>query len=203
MTLINFDTQELIHFHNHCLIDPDWPEVSPARYSKGLWHYIEFNHRCNTQLWHEEDLARRRDVPDCEIVVNKRAIDIYNQKRNNAIENIDEWFLNELRNIILKPNAWHNSETAGSIIDRLSILSLKIKHMRIQTERTDVMPEHIDMCQKKLAHLIEQYDDLHDCLQRLVMMAQRGEAYFKIYRQFKMYNDAHLNPYIYAHRPKC
>jgi hypothetical protein len=162
-----------------------------------LWRAVAENHRHNCALWSEEDLARRTDAPDSEIVKNKRAIDLHNQKRNDAIERIDEHILEKLEGVRPKPDARMNSETPGSIIDRLSILALKIYHMRIQTQRTDVDRLHVDECAAKLSRLIEQRLDLAECLNRLLREAQSGDAYFKVYRQYKMYNDPALNPAIY------
>jgi hypothetical protein len=159
-----------------------------------LWEAIADNDRCNALLWAEEDLARRRNVPDAEIAANKRAIDGHNQKRNDAIERIDEQLLSLLEKMPRKSTARQNSETAGAMIDRLSILSLKIRAMREQTERTDVDQAHRDACGARLARLVEQRSDLAACLDRLLDEARRGESYFKVYRQFKMYNDPKLNP---------
>jgi len=163
-----------------------------------VWKAIEANHRHNGLLWAEEDLARRRNVPDAEIAANKRAIDGHNQKRNDAIERIDEMLLHFLDSARPKPDARLNSETAGAMIDRLSILSLKIRAMRLQTERKDVDQAHLDACRQKLARLAEQRADLAGCLDRLLAEAARGESYFKVYRQFKMYNDPKLNPAVYG-----
>jgi len=143
-------------------------------------------------------LARRKSVPDAEIAKNKRAIDGYNQKRNDAIERIDEQLLNLFPH--KKESARLNSETAGAMTDRLSILSLKIHHMRLQTQRSDVERAHIETCQAKLARLIEQRTDLAACLDRLLGECARGESYFKVYRQFKMYNDPALNPAMYGEK---
>jgi hypothetical protein len=165
-----------------------------------LWRAIEDNHRHNRLLWDEEDLARRRSVPDSEIARNKRAIDAYNQKRNDAIERIDEILFSGLSKAGMKEDSRLNSETPGAIIDRLSILSLKIHHMRLQAERGDVDRAHIESCRAKLERLIEQRSDLAACLDRLLGECTRGEARFKIYRQFKMYNDPALNPAIYGEK---
>ncbi len=165
-----------------------------------LWAAIADNHRFNTLLWDEEDLARRRNVPDSAIAANKRAIDGYNQKRNDAIEHIDEELLSFYSGVRAKDDARLSSETAGAMIDRLSILSLKIRHMRLQTERTDVDRSHIEACAAKLARLQEQRADLAGCLDRLLSEFAKGDAYFKVYRQFKMYNDPNLNPAIYGEK---
>jgi hypothetical protein len=163
-----------------------------------LWQAIAQNHFHNNRLWEQEDLARRRQVPDSEIAGNKRAIDTHNQQRNDAIERIDGILLSSLPQP--GPRARLSSETAGSMIDRLSIVSLKIRAMREQTGRTDVSREHIETCQAKLERLVEQRGDLAGCLDRLLEEAARGESYFKVYRQFKMYNDPALNPAVYNER---
>ena len=189
--MIDLRARQIVEFHD---------DRSAAAQASGLWRAIEDNHRHNRLLWGEEDLARRREVPDAEIAKNKRAIDGYNQKRNDAIERIDEHLLAALENVQRKEKARLNSETAGGIVDRLSILSLKIHHMRLQTERRDVDGAHIENCKLKLNRLNEQRTDLASCLERLLAEAQRGESYFKVYRQFKMYNDPALNPAIYGEK---
>ena len=182
---------DLIAFH----------DAGTSQGSGALWDAIADNHEHNSRLWEQEDLARRRHVPDSEIAGNKRAIDFHNQKRNDAIERIDEELLKALGNVQRAANARLNSETAGAMVDRLSILSLKIRNMRLQTERTDVDRQHIEACTAKLQRFEEQRRDLAACLDRLLSEAARGESYFKVYRQFKMYNDPKLNPAIYNEKP--
>ena len=187
---------EILSFHDASLAAP----AGDARFAEGLWHAIEANHRCNCLLWDEEDLARRRNVADSEIAANKRAIDGYNQQRNDAIERIDERLLVLISKAKTSKHARLSSETPGAMIDRLSILSLKIHHMRAQTLRKDVGNEHIEACSAKLARLAEQRSDLSGCLERLLRESAAGTAYFKVYRQFKMYNDPVLNPAIYTEK---
>ncbi len=189
-------------FHDERLMEPDWPAAGATGCGEGVWHWIEQNHFYNTSLWHEEDKARRTDVAPAEIARSKRLIDAYNQKRNDAVESMDECILAALSRVTRPlPGARLHSETAGSMIDRLSILSLKIHHMRLQTQRKDVDRGHIDTCAAKLKRLIEQRSDLRSCLDSLLSEALRGQAYFKVYRQFKMYNDPSLNPCLYGTRP--
>ena len=187
----------VLEFHDECLSIPDWAKTVPPRHGSGVLEIVERNHRYNCLLWDEEDLARRRSVPDSEIAANKRAIDGYNQKRNDSIERIDEFLLKLLAEVRRNPGARLNSETAGSMIDRLSILSLKIHHMRLQTLRDDVGHEHLENCRARLFRFLEQRRDLAGCLDRLLSDAFRGDGWFKVYRQFKMYNDPALNPAIY------
>lgn len=162
----------------------------------GAWRSIAANHRCNHLLWNEEDQARRTDVPDSAIAASKRAIDGYNQLRNDAVERIDETLLMRLAGVSPRADAWHNSETAGSMIDRLSILALKIHHMRMQTLRTDAAPAHVASCTERLHRLERQRDDLARCLDTLLGRAAEGAAFWRVYRQFKMYNDPELNPWL-------
>jgi hypothetical protein len=189
---------DLTAFHDGRHDLAGWAKDGAQQHAAGAWHAIEDNHRCNCLLWDEEDLARRRSVPDAAIAANKRAIDGYNQQRNDAIEQIDEALLNLLGETKNNERAKLNSETPGAMIDRLSILSLKIHHMRLQTLRSDVDRAHIDSCEAKLNRLIEQRADLAACLDRLLAEAERGETRFKVYRQFKMYNDPALNPALYG-----
>ena len=166
----------------------------------GIGAAIAENHRCNRRLWDEEDRARRTDVPDAEIVRCKRAIDRHNQCRNDAVEAIDAGLLAALvdAGIPLAAGAPLHSETPGAMIDRLSILSLKIHHMGREARRTEAGVAHTDACAARLARLQVQRADLGDCLERLLRGLQAGTARFRIYRQFKMYNDPALNPCLYG-----
>jgi hypothetical protein len=198
--------------HDERLARSDWPGAAPTFETGEVWHWIETNHRYNSKLWAEEDLARRTQVSDAEIATNKRAIDGFNQARNDATERVDEFLLLALglveaasaqsdAPVSLAPaGARLNSETAGSIIDRMSIMALKIHAMRWQTQRQDVDEAHRQSCQLKLERLLQQRADLGACLDALVADAQAGRAYFKVYRQFKMYNDPRFNPVLVAER---
>ena len=190
--------QDITRAHDGFVAEAGWARSDQPTPDAGAWQFIEANHRCNNLLWDEEDQARRKDVPDSAIAANKRAIDGCNQRRNDAIERIDECLLAELEGVARRSDARMSSETAGAMIDRLSILALKIFHMRLQTLRTDASREHVETCVAKLARLDEQRRDLAACLDRLLAECAAGTAYFKVYRQFKMYNDPALNPYLYG-----
>lgn len=168
------------------------PVIRPTE----LWRAIEDNHRCNIALWDEEDQARRRDVPDSAIANSKRLIDGHNQRRNDAIERIDELVLTALPKV--PETARLHSETVGALIDRLSILSLKLFHMNWQTRRTDSDAAHHALSRERLARLLEQRADLAWCLDALVRGCREGSLRFKMYRQFKMYNDPKFNPWLSA-----
>lgn len=185
----------VISFHDTCNADANWVG-DEARHKDGVWRYLELNHRCNTLLWAEEDLARRVNVGDSEIARNKRAIDRFNQQRNDATEKLDELILERVTHVTAASHARLHSETAAAMIDRLSILSLKIFHMRLQTTRADATADHLQLCAGKAERLIAQREDLMTCLDALLSEIARGDAYYKIYRQFKMYNDPSLNPYL-------
>ncbi|MCG2586858.1 DUF4254 domain-containing protein [Massilia sp. TS11] len=187
------DVDTLQRLHDQALLAP------PAHWPDGpLWAAIARNHACNCQLWDEEDRARRTDVGAAAIAASKRLIDQANQQRNDAVEAIDEAIL--LAGLPVGAQARLHSETAGAMIDRLSILALKVYHMCEQTARTDVDPGHVARCHDKLLRLKLQRSDLAGCLQRLLAELAAGRAYFKVYRQFKMYNDPTLNPYLSGQR---
>ncbi len=161
-----------------------------------MTRWIHYN---NFVLWHYEDEARREDVPDSEIAKCKRAIDKRNQQRNDGIEQLDIWIDNALTaaGIQAPQDAEINSETPGSIIDRLSILSLKIFHMEEEARREDAEESHRTLCQLRAKILTEQRNDLVHAIDRLFLDLRLTKKRHKVYRQFKMYNDPRFNPALY------
>jgi Protein of unknown function (DUF4254) len=182
----------------------------------GLWHQPRSNskaepeynnpfseavaeqHLANFELWHIEDQARMPKASDRQIADLKRAIDRTNQRRNDLMERTDSVLLTALETKGLpKARAELHSESPGLMLDRLSILALKIYHTREEIDRPNAPEGHAERNHERLAVLEMQRADLAGCLDRLWEQVIRGERRFKIYRQLKMYNDATLNPAVY------
>jgi len=176
-----------------------WHQVAPAHTEEGLRGRVCDLHRFNFLLWHEEDIARSPDVSDARIAAVKRAIDRYNQARNDAIEKVDDWLIGELaaRGIDAPATAPAATETPGAAIDRLSILELRRFHMREQAERPDATAEHREKAFAKLAVLDAQRDHLVAAIDRLLTEIFAGSRPLRVFRQMKMYNDPTMNPYLY------
>jgi len=158
---------------------------------------VEENHAFNYQLWHAEDRARREDMGHTFVYQAKREIDQHNQQRNNRMEAMDEWMFNTLKPSSSATCPVH-SETPGMMIDRLSILALKLFHMNEQANREDASESHRAMCLKKTRVLTEQHQQLRQCLDDLIQAAREQTRTFRVYHQFKMYNDPTLNPELYS-----
>lgn len=151
----------------------------------------------DTVQWHLEDIIRLPDINPNEAVKLKRRIDKSNQDRTDIVEKIDDYFLDHFKNVSPKPDTRINSETPAWLIDRMSILMLKIYHMAEQTIRPDVDAEHIAKCTMKLNILHEQKTDMQLAFDELIEDIGKGNRRFKVYRQMKMYNDSSLNPVLY------
>lgn len=177
-----------------------WHETEIDNGYEDLLGVVCQQHQFNFLLWHEEDIARSETVSDQQIAEVKRAIDRYNQQRNDWIERIDEFLIGLLGEIGVAPeaDARLNTETPGSAVDRLSIMSLRMYHTREQLERTDVDAEHREKVSARLALCHQQHADLSGSLVELLDDILHGRKLLKLYRQMKMYNDPTLNPYLYA-----
>ena len=175
-----------------------WHETPPAVTAAGFLRLVEENHLRNFLIWHEEDRARRDDLGSDAVRHAKRAIDRFNQERNDCIERMDLALVAE---IPPPPDAPLHSETPGMIVDRLSILALKEYHMREESERSTATAGHRAACAEKLAIIQRQRADLAGCLDLLMNDLRDGCRRFALYRQFKMYNDPALNPQLYGAQP--
>jgi len=186
-------------WHDHAQPGPrDWHDT----HGRVQWHSrIELHHRANFELWHIEDEARRPGATDAEVADAKRRIDKANQRRNDLTEKLDEALLEQLSPLGL-PNldAPLHSESPGLMIDRMSILALKIYHTREEIRRADAPPGHSERNWSRLLILEEQLSDLAKCLDALWDNTIAGTRRFKLYRQLKMYNDPTLNPVMYGGR---
>lgn len=151
----------------------------------------------DTVQWHFEDIIRDPNIDPAEALVLKRRIDRSNQDRTDLVEQIDSYFRQVYSEVKPLPEATINTESPAWAVDRLSILALKIWHMREQAERQDASAEHRQKCQQKLDVLLEQQVDLGTAINQLLDDIQAGRKYMKVYRQMKMYNDPATNPILY------
>ncbi len=148
--------------------------------------------------WHFEDIIRDPNIDPVEALVLKRRIDASNQVRTDLVEYIDSYFLDIYSNVDVKDGAKINTESPAWACDRLSILYLKVYHMKEEVERTDVSQEHTRQCQTKLDILTAQHIDLTTAIEELIVDLEAGNKYMKVYKQMKMYNDPSLNPVLYS-----
>ena len=144
-----------------------------------------------------EDVVRNPDIDPVDGLQWKRTIDKSNQERTDVVEYIDSYFLEEYKEVIPLSNAKINSESPAWVVDRLSILALKVYHMNEETQRENVSEEHIRTCSDKLRILLNQQVDLSNSLDELITDIENGVKYMKVYKQMKMYNDPALNPVLY------
>ena len=151
----------------------------------------------DTVQWHLEDIIRDPHINPQDALAMKRRIDRSNQDRTDLVEDIDSYFRQTYSNVTPLPDARLNTESPAWAVDRLSILALKIYHMREQVERQEASDEHRAKCQAKLNVLLEQQVDLSTAIDQLLEDIEQGRKYMKVYRQMKMYNDPSTNPVLY------
>jgi len=180
----------------HKFDDVDKPVSNP--YPQGSFEGLLYGKNwIDTVQWHLEDIVRNPDIDPVEGLKLKRRIDKSNQERTDVVERVDDYFLEQFKDVVPSAGSRINSETPAWLLDRMSILMLKIYHMEEQTRRTDAAADHIARCQSKLALLMEQKDDMRAAFDQLMEDISNGSRRFKVYRQVKMYNDPSLNPVLY------
>ena len=164
---------------------------------KDFEHLLYEKNWIDTVQWHYEDIIRDPDIDPNEGMSLKRLIDSSNQNRTEMVEYIDSYFLKLYSNVNPKPDAKVNTESPAWALDRLSILILKIYHMKEESLRKDVSEQHRNTCNEKLQVLLEQQKDLSESIDQLLEDLSKGEKKMKVYKQMKMYNDETLNPVLY------
>ena len=177
----------LVQFHDAALASPGWPQDGGRAPPGGPWPFIHASHRLNTLLWNEEDAACRGGAGVHDIAASKHRCDRYRQQRDDAVQAIDEAILEQLAEVAHGSAARLSSETAGAMIDRLSVLALQIFHMRAQALRAEAGADQAAACARKLRRLATQRQDLAACLDQLLCEARAGAAYFKVYLRFRTY----------------
>tara|TARA_B100000809_G_scaffold252838_2_gene288019 strand:+ start:1498 stop:2103 length:606 start_codon:yes stop_codon:yes gene_type:complete len=168
--------------------------------SKSLEYLLYRKSWIDTVQWHFEDIIRLPDIDPVAALALKRRIDASNQDRTDMVEYVDGYFLNRYENVVTKDSARINSESPAWAIDRLSILALKIYHMREEATRVSASDAHKAACQIKLNILLDQRIDLSTAIDDLITDIESGDKYMKVYKQMKMYNDDELNPMLYAQK---
>ena len=164
---------------------------------KDFEHLLYEKNWIDAVQWHYEDIIRDPDIDPNEGMNLKRLIDSSNQNRTEMVEYIDSYFLKLYSNVSPKPDAKVNTESPAWALDRLSILILKIYHMKEESLRKDVSEQHRNTCNEKLQVLLEQKKDLSESIDKLLEDLSKGEKKMKVYKQMKMYNDETLNPVLY------
>lgn len=181
----------------HCYDNVDQPMVNP--YEVGSLDALLYHKNwIDTVQWHLEDIIRNPEIDPVEALAIKRRIDKSNQDRTDMVEYVDSYMLDKYKDVVVAEDARLNTETPAWAIDRLSILALKIYHMGVEAQRTDVDEAHRAACQKKLDVLLQQQVDLSGAIEELIEDIEAGRKYMKTYKQMKMYNDPALNPVLYG-----
>lgn len=183
----------------HVFDDIDAPIKNP--YDRGsIENRLYLKCWIDTVQWHLEDLIRAPHIDPLEALQLKRRIDSSNQDRTDIVEQIDSYFRQKYSDVSVLPDARINTESPAWAVDRLSILALKIYHMREQANRETATKEHRERCNDKLRVLLEQQKDLSTAIDQLLDDIAAGRKYMKVYRQMKMYNDPSTNPVLYAQK---
>ncbi len=181
----------------HKTDDVDTPIANPYK-ERSIESYLYLKNWIDTVQWHLEDIIRDPEIDPVKALAIKRRIDRSNQDRTDLVELIDSYFLERFSKVQTLPDASINTESPAWAVDRLSILALKIFHMKIEAGRTDTPQDQQERCRAKLAVLMEQKRDLSLAIDMLLDDMAAGRKFMKVYKQMKMYNDPTLNPVLYG-----
>ena len=187
--------RSILNYHQKDDVDADIKNPYPE---KSIEYYLYLKNWIDTVQWHLEDIIRDPDIDTVKALEIKRRIDRSNQERIDVVELIDSYFYKKYQSVVYSGTATINTESPAWAVDRLSILALKIYHWQQETLRKDVKEERRNACQKKLAVLMEQKEDLSTAIEQLLADIESGKKYMKVYKQMKMYNDPDLNPVLYG-----
>lgn len=180
-------------------IDDDVDAASRQPYDvESIDGILYAKNRIDAVQWHLEDIIRDPEIDPVAALALKRRIDKSNQDRTDMVEELDTYFRNKYAGVRVLAKATINTESPAWALDRLSILALKIYHMKAEVGRTDATEAHRAKCAAKLAVLEEQRADLIAAVDTLLDDIAAGRKYMKVYRQMKMYNDADTNPVLYG-----
>ncbi|WP_373072341.1 DUF4254 domain-containing protein [Zeaxanthinibacter enoshimensis] len=185
--------ESITNYHHLDRVDQ---ELKNPYQAGDIAHLLYRKNWIDTVQWHFEDLIRDPEIDPVAALELKRKIDASNQERTDLVEYIDSYFLQKYQSVEIKEDATINTESPAWAIDRLSILALKIYHMKEEAERTDASDDHRKSCQDKLNILLEQRKDLSTAIDQLLADIEQGNKYMKVYKQMKMYNDEELNPVL-------
>ena len=180
-------------YHVKDTVDQEFTNPYPK---DDIAHLLYRKNWIDTVQWHYEDIIRDPNIQPEAALVLKRKIDASNQDRTDLVEYIDSYFLQKYDAVTKKVGATINTESPAWAIDRLSILALKIYHMKEEANRKDASENHRETCQQKLMVLLEQKKDLSTAIDQLLADIEAGNKYMKVYKQMKMYNDEELNPIL-------
>jgi hypothetical protein len=189
--------QSIHDYHRH---DDVEAEIRNPYERPSIEHYLYLKSWIDTVQWHLEDIIRDPLIDPVKALEIKRTIDKSNQERTDLVELIDSYFLDKYKEVKAAPEATINTESPAWAVDRLSILALKIAHMREEVNREGVDKAHHDAVARKLDVLLEQRADLSTAIDRLLEDIAAGRTYMKVYKQMKMYNDPALNPVLYKNK---
>lgn len=181
----------------HVTDNVDSPMNNPFKERTLDW-YLYSKNWIDAVQWHLEDIIREPSIDPVDALAIKRRIDRSNQERTDMVELIDSFFMDKYSGVKVRENATLNTETPAWAVDRLSILALKIYHMRAEATRKGATDEHREVCSGKLETLLTQRTDLSGAIDQLLTEIERGDKYLKFYKQMKMYNDPSLNPVLYG-----